>query len=250
MKAIFIAAGSGSRLGDITKNVPKPMVLVNGKSILERQISILKKNNINNIVVISGPHKEKFNLKNLTYLPDIDYLHHDQLGSLMTAREELNGDVLILYADILFDEKILQQITNTNCDFGIAIDMNWEKSYEHRFDNPKSEADKVCMENGIIKRLSKNIIHEKDQFKIGEFLGIIKLSNVGCETLKNVFETLNQKNNLGKFHDARSFQRAKIIDILQEINMRKKMITPILIEGNWCEIDTPNDLILAEKSFS
>ena len=141
MKAIFIAAGSGSRLGDITKNVPKPMVLVNGKSILERQISILKKNNINNIVVISGPHKEKFNLKNLTYLPDIDYLHHDQLGSLMTAREELNGDVLILYADILFDEKILQQITNTNCDFGIAIDMNWEKSYKNK---SKFLVDHVC----------------------------------------------------------------------------------------------------------
>ena len=41
MKAIVIAAGEGSRMGKLTKNIPKPLVLVNGKSIIERQLSIL-----------------------------------------------------------------------------------------------------------------------------------------------------------------------------------------------------------------
>ena len=49
MKAIFIAAGQGSRLGSFTKDLPKPLVPVNGKSILERQIELLHKNNISEI---------------------------------------------------------------------------------------------------------------------------------------------------------------------------------------------------------
>jgi MurNAc alpha-1-phosphate uridylyltransferase len=37
LKVIIIAAGVGSRLGDLTKNLPKPLLDVNGKSILEHQ---------------------------------------------------------------------------------------------------------------------------------------------------------------------------------------------------------------------
>ena len=43
MKAILLAAGSGKRLGDLTKNLPKALVDINGKSLLERQIIALRK---------------------------------------------------------------------------------------------------------------------------------------------------------------------------------------------------------------
>ena len=58
MKAIVIAAGEGSRMGKLTKNIPKPLVLINGKSIIERQLSILKQNGILDIIIITGPHHE------------------------------------------------------------------------------------------------------------------------------------------------------------------------------------------------
>ena len=60
MKAIFIAAGKGSRLGTLTNDLPKPLVDVNGKSIIERQINLLYKKNINDIVIVTGYKKEKF----------------------------------------------------------------------------------------------------------------------------------------------------------------------------------------------
>ena len=61
MKAIIVAAGVGSRLGDLTKELPKPLIDVNGKSIIERQLSILKQNEILDVIIITGPHNEKFN---------------------------------------------------------------------------------------------------------------------------------------------------------------------------------------------
>ena len=43
MNAIIIAAGSGKRIGNHVKNIPKSMVKVNGKPIIEYQLSALKK---------------------------------------------------------------------------------------------------------------------------------------------------------------------------------------------------------------
>ena len=44
MKAIIVAAGIGSRLGELGKDTPKSLIDVNGQSILERQISVHLKN--------------------------------------------------------------------------------------------------------------------------------------------------------------------------------------------------------------
>ena len=246
MNVIFIAAGSGSRLGDLTEKQPKPLVPINGKSILERQISILKKNGIDDISVVVGPNKDKFNLKNIKLVHDVDHNDHDQLGSLMVVAEKINDETLILFADIVFDEIILQQMLNTKCDIGIAIDLDWEKSYEERMDNPKADADKVLLSEGKITKLSKEIQFENNKLKVGEFLGIIKLSNRGCKIFKKNCEEFYKKNDSNR----EFLKQAKVLHILQEINLNKEIITPIPIEGKWCEIDTPNDLAYAEKLFS
>ena len=61
MKAVIIAAGVGSRLGKLTKEIPKPLINVNGKSIIERQIDSFRKCGINEIIVITG-YKNHTNL--------------------------------------------------------------------------------------------------------------------------------------------------------------------------------------------
>src|SRR5476651_1564378 len=42
MKAVILAAGKGTRMGDLTANLPKPMVLVEGKPVLEHIIEGLR----------------------------------------------------------------------------------------------------------------------------------------------------------------------------------------------------------------
>ena len=129
MKAIIVAAGVGSRLGELTKELPKSLIDVNGKSILERQILSFKKFGISNIVIIRGPHREKFSFKDVKYVNDDDYENHNLLGSLMVAEDALNEDVIISYGDIIFDETILEQILSFSGNAGLAIDYNWEKNY-------------------------------------------------------------------------------------------------------------------------
>lgn len=58
-QAVILAGGQGSRLKPFTKNNPKPMVLINGKPFLEYLIELLKKNNIREVVILTGYLGEK-----------------------------------------------------------------------------------------------------------------------------------------------------------------------------------------------
>lgn len=247
MKIIVIAAGSGKRLGESTKDLPKYLVNVNGRTIMERQLEVFKKINYEKIIVITGPNKEKFTSPDVVYVEDKDYKQHDILGSLMEAREHIAGDVLIAYSDILFDDVILSQIIQSNYDIGIAVDLNWKNAYEGRTDHPLSEAENVFIDNdGNVLEIKKNIIKNSN---IGEFLGIIKLSSTGSEIFVKKFLEL-EKNHIGHFQNAPSLHKAYLTDMIQELIDSKIKVKPIIISGKWCEIDTKQDLERACKLFN
>lgn len=60
MRAILLAAGMGTRLRPLTLETPKPLIEINGESMIERQIRFIKEIGIEEIVVVTGYLKEKF----------------------------------------------------------------------------------------------------------------------------------------------------------------------------------------------
>ena len=248
MKAIIIAAGTGTRLGKNESELPKALLEVNDQTFLSRQISILKKMGIEEIIVITGPYAEKFPSIDVTYVNDQNHNEHDILGSLLVAKDYIQDDLVIIYSDILFDEIVLEQIIQQKCDIGIAINMDWKQAYEGRTSHPLSEAENVLLDdNKNILKIQKNIKSHEES--VGEFLGLVKLSSNGAKIIADKFEYL-LTNHKGKFHDAISLKKAYITDFIQELINSKIIVTPIFISGKWCEIDTNQDLERAEKIFS
>jgi len=222
-------------------------LIINGKSIIENQISLFKKNNINEIIVITGPNNEKFNVKDVTYIHDSDFEKHDILGSLMIGGENISGEILVVYSDILFDDTILKTILNSKGDISIAVDLEWKKSYIGRTEHLESEAENVLLdENGKITEIRKNI--QSNSQRIGEFLGIMKLTGKGSEIFVKKFLEL-EKTTQGTFHSAKSLQKAYLTDMIQELIDFNVDVLPIIVSGKWCEIDTMQDLKKAKKNF-
>jgi len=246
MKIIIIAAGSSTRLGKETKDVPKGLLKINDKSIIEIQLELFKKNQLFDITIITGPDKQKFELKNVNYIHDGEFQNHDVLGSLMASKLIMNDDILISYSDIVFDENILQSMLDYKGGIGIAVDLNWEKKYVTRTQHPKSEADNVLMENNKILKIKKNITEYNSKQNLGEFIGLMKLSKSGAKIFIEKFNYLI-KSHEGKFHNAPSIKKAYLTDMLQELIDSGIVVEPIIINGKWCEIDTLQDLQLARK---
>ena len=240
MKAIILSAGYGSRLGNLTKELPKSLVDINGKSIIERQIETFRNNGIKEIIVIIGPNKDKFQLKNIEYVVDKNFHDHEQLGSLMAANKHFQNDVVISFGDVIVDNNIMKQVIESTYDIGVAIDLNWEKKYENRTQHPKSEADLALIKSNKLIKIKKNL-NPTENHQLGEFLGIMKLSNVGSKKFLNIFEGLNSSHE-GEFHDAPSLQKAYLTDMIDELIQTNEVVNPIFIDGTWFEIDTTEDL--------
>ena len=67
LHSIILAAGEGTRLRPLTNKVPKCMVTLFGKSLLEWQLNIFRECNIKDISIITGYKKESINFPDVKY---------------------------------------------------------------------------------------------------------------------------------------------------------------------------------------
>jgi len=238
----------GLRLGELTKELPKPLIDVNGKSIIERQISSFRKAGIDEITIVTGYKKDKFIFEDVEYVFNPKYEEVEQAFSLMTARKQISGNVIISFGDTIFEDKIIEQILNTKNDIVIGVEPKWREYYEKRMDNPPAISDFIAIKNGKIIKLFRNLKEFDEDCIITEFSGLFKLSAKGSKIITEKYEFLEQ-NHSGKFHDAVSLKKAKMIELLQELYENGVSMEAISLKGKWCEIDTPHDLEIAKKMF-
>ncbi len=248
MRAIILAAGKGSRLGELTKNTPKGMLKLFGKTLIERQIEIYHKCGIDDITIVTGYKSEVINFSGINYVKNQDFTTTNMNESLFCASEKLSDSVIISYTDIVFEQKMIQQMLQFSSDIGIAINLNWKKNYDGRTLHPLSEAENVLIENKKIIQIKKNISEKSSNQQIGEFLGIMKLSKKGGNILLQKYLELKE-NHVGAFHMAKSLKDAYITDMLQEIVDSGCDVLPVIVDGKWREIDTLQDLEEVEKSL-
>ena len=249
MKVIIIAAGSSTRLGNLTEEIPKGLLKINNKSILEIQIQQYKKKNISEIIIITGPHHEKFSFNDVSLINDEEYSENDVLGSLMAAKSEINSEVITSYSDIVFEDSVLDSLLEFKGDIGIAVDLNWEEKYLSRTEHPKNQADNVVIEHNKVVKIKKNILDYEKSQQMGEFLGLMKLSNNGAKVFVKKYNELIQSHQ-GKFQDAPSLKKAYLTDLIQELIDSGIEVSPVFINGRWSEIDTHQDLESVRKIWS
>ena len=246
MNAIILAAGMGIRLLPNTENIPKGMVKLFDKSLIEMQIDIFKKCGIDDISVVTGYLAEKINFQSINYFKNENFSTTSGNESLYCAKQKLN-DTIICYADLIFDISIIKKMIDFNGDVGIAVESDWKSRYVGRTLHPISEADNVLFdESGKIIELRKNI--QKPNSNIGEFLGVMRLSSKGSSLFLKRFSELKE-SHVGRFHDSPSLKQSILPDMIQELIDLGINVEPVMISEKWCEIDTEQDLDFARKKI-
>ena len=247
MNAIILAAGLGTRLLSKTHIIPKGMVKLFDKCLLEMQIDIFKKCNINDISIVTGYLADKITFPSINYFKNENFSTTSGNESIFCAKEKLQDCTIITYSDLVFEKAIMDQIIDFKGDIGIAVELDWKPHYDGRTLHEMSEADNVLFDKeGNILEIRKNI--QKPDSEIGEFVGIVKLSRKGSNMFLEKYSEL-EVSHQGKFHNAPSLKRSIIPDMLQELIDSGINVEPIYVSGKWCEIDTPQDLQKARKIF-
>lgn len=246
-KAIIIAAGMSSRLMHLTDEKPKCMLEIKGKTILQRQIETLKECGIDDIVVIRGYKKEKINYTGLKYVYNINYRRNNILESLMTAQGEMGCDFIASYSDILYEKPVVEALMKSKADLSVVVDSDWKKGYEGRSQHPLEEAEKVVIKGGKVEKIAKALSAVEAH---GEFIGLMRFSKKGAETLKQNYNRLKKEHTIDKpFHTAASLEKAYMTDMFQELINKGYKVSPVMIKGQWTELDTLEDFKKAGGKF-
>lgn len=231
MKAIILAAGRSSRLYPITLEKPKCLLEVGMKRMIDWQINAIRDIGIKDIVVVVGYKgdmiKEELGDDRIRYREYTDYENTNNLHTLWSVKEELNGGLLCFFADVIFDVEIIKRAKESEEDICVIVDTS--KVLEGTMN--------VKIEDGNLISLGSHISASEAS---GNFIGIAKFSDTGTKML------LEQMASMVSGHQDDYYTIA--IDSLGKkgvkigyVDVRDKM---------WLEIDTKEDLDNARKRYS
>jgi phosphoenolpyruvate phosphomutase len=248
-KVIIPAAGKPKEM--IIEEMPTSMLDVNGKTIIQRQLDVLRRCGIVDVAVIRGYEREKFNVSGVKYYDAEDY-RRGSLFSLFTAREEMDNGFALIFSDILFDESVITMLLKSREDVVLVVDASYP-FHRHEIDK---ELDLIIgkQEGGYYRELSSIIEKEvsfigkkiKKEIATHEFIGIAKFSKYGAQNLIDVYGDC-LKSHKGQFHESESFDKASIVDMLQEMIDRGFKIHYVETNKGWMEIHNKKDYEMAKS---
>ena len=128
-RAIFIAAGFGSRLVPITLNTPKPLVRVNDKRIIDTVLDAVVAAGIEEIIIVRGYLYEQFDqllykYPNIKFVENPMYTKANNISSIMCVRDFLKN-AYVMEADLyLNNPKLIKKYQYTSNTLGIKVESS------------------------------------------------------------------------------------------------------------------------------
>jgi len=250
LKSIILAAGEGKRLRPLTNDVPKSMVDFFGKTILERQIETMKKCGIDDIVVVTGYKADLIDIPGVIYETNYNFENTNMVETLFCAKKHLDGEIIISYADILYEKNILNKLLDSKNDISVIIDKNWKEYWEKRFIDPLNDAEslKINSKGSIIEIVQKTKNIEEIN---GQYIGLMKFNTTGTKILKNFYEKCKTNAQTGQnpLNDNIPFEKSYMTDLLEGLIKESFQLKPIFINGGWIELDSIDDYELYKKMY-
>jgi len=238
--AIILAASRGSAMGSLTEEIPKSMLEINERPILNHIVDVYNSHGIKEITVVRGFQKEAIDLTSLRYVDNDEYANTSELVSFQKALVgiSLNNDLFVSFGDVLFKPYLLQLMDGFEDDIVIVVDTQWQDSV-----NKERAADYVhCSEphsrDSYSHEIFLKISAENLDPKIidGEWMGVAKFS-------KNIIPVINESMN--RMQKETDFNAAKFHHLFTHLVSEGIKVKVVYTTGHWLDIDTLEDLLRA-----
>jgi choline kinase len=237
VRAVILAAGRGSRMGSLTDDVPKCLVEIKGRSLLDHQLDALHLAGISDIAVVTGYKADKIRSlhPNLTYFHNENWANTNMVASLAMAAKWLEqGPVIVSYSDIFYESSAVISLCQSAAPLAITYDVNWYDLWSQRFENVLDDAETFKLDKN-----HKYLIEIGNKAKSlsdieGQYMGLLRFTASSWTIwLKSWQEIENKQRN--QMHMTGMLQRL--------IENKQIHITAIPYDGYWGEVDSPTDQI-------
>jgi choline kinase len=237
MKAIVLSAGQGKRLLPLTATLPKCLLRVQGRTILEWQIDQLRLCGIDQIAVVTGYRAGKvdellcrrygFGATGLKTIYNRDYAASDNLVSCWAARGEMTEDFILLNGDTLFEANVLKTLMRFPAN-PVIVGVSHKGAYD-------DDDMKVKLERCRLIQIGKNIPQEDIH---GESIGMIRFHGRGPALFRRAMAcALREPGSAAYWYLA----------VIDQMACRMPVWSCSIDGLKWCEVDYPSDLNAADR---
>lgn len=228
--AIVLSAGQGSRLLPVTATIPKCLVEVGGKTLLERQLAALAAAGLKRVLVVTGYRHDQIDEALRRPQPlavetrfNPFWAVASSIGSVWVARDRLRAPFCLLNGDTLFDPEILAAaLADRGAGLGLVVEPIASAAYDDML---------VRVENGSVGAVSKSLPEAEATHRS---LGLVLAGEGYADYAGTLDELIAERNGAGAYHH----------DVLDRLARRWKVAAIERAAGFWQEVDRPEDIVV------
>ncbi len=235
MKAVIFAAGVGKRLQGVTQGRPKCLVDLGGRTLLSRHVEALGQLGVCQVVLVVGYAQDHIRKAMAAdpFVQEVRWVVNEQftrgsITSLWAARSEMDDDVVLMDADVLYAPSILARLVHSPFPTALLMDETVRQ---------QSEECMIAAKAGRVLTLSKTLPSAYDE--AGEGVGFLKVQKQDIPALLQSVQAYVAAGKLDmEYEDA-------LKEFFEKVPVGYEKIGGL----PWIEIDFPEDIDRAESKI-
>jgi L-glutamine-phosphate cytidylyltransferase len=233
LRAIILAAGRGSRMGEMTDNRPKCLVELQGKPLLEWQLSALHAAGIEKIAIVTGYKRKLLAGYDVFEFYNSRWAETNMVSSLACAGAWLeDSPCIVTYSDIFYGHEAISLLMNSSFHISITYDPGWLSLWKNRFDDPLLDAEtfRINSDSSLAEIGCKPSSINEIQ---GQYMGLLRFSPTGWAEVTRIRAELIPTER----------DKIDMTGVLQKIIKKGNLlVNAIPYDGDWGEVDSIHDL--------
>ena len=238
VRAVILSAGQGKRLLPLTRSLPKCLLPVHGRTVLEWQLRSLHEAGIRQVAIVVGFGAGQVEAEVAgCRLPgfEVSTIHNalfdksDNLVSCLVARAQMDGDFVLVNGDTIFQPAIVRRLLESGND-AVSMAISCKESYD-------DDDMKVQWTDGRVLRVGKDLPRDVVD---GEAIGVSLFRAPAAKIFVEVLE------ELAAAADGHRKWYLSAVQVMAERGLVRGVRTGGL---RWMEIDTPEDLESARAAM-
>ncbi|MBF0305367.1 MAG: phosphocholine cytidylyltransferase family protein [Alphaproteobacteria bacterium] len=238
MKAIILAAGRGSRLGELTDGRPKCLVELAGQPLLRRQIAALRDGGVERIAIVRGYRGEMLDGFGAAFFENPRWSQTNMVMSLAQAAPWLReGPCVVSYSDIFYPPDIVRELAAAPAAIAISYDVHWLDLWTRRFADPLSDAETFAVDGtGRVVEIGAKP-RGLEEVK-GQYMGLLRIAPEGWGWIEALLAEIGPE----------AADRLDMTGLLRRLVAAGRPVLGVPFSGVWGEVDSASDLAVYEGS--
>ena len=234
--AVILAASRGQGMDELTRDRPKVMIPVAGKTVLRRLVDKFKAQGVNDITVVGGYRSEAIDAQGVKLVVNEDWERGSELASLSCAIDALSDNSVLLYGDLLFRTYILNNLMDWEADLLVVVDSSpLEQAPGNKNDLAYCSApdDRAMYQQKVsLERISSDPAWQ-GRPPDGRWIGMLRARGAGRRHLVEALEQLRQHPD---------FESMGVPDLVNRLVADGHAPQVQYIAGHWMDINNLEDL--------